>query len=227
MTASLGCIAISTGLSFRFNQATSDSMVVGLLVLLGFGAGLSTFHFAQYRVTWSDLFNYRTTEVDDETFDELDSGWHNLAIFVEMLGGSIGIAASQAVFMSRLIKLSTDAKIGTFNMGATTYKTKLSDMDLAKALRIRNDALTKSFLVATAAGALPFAVPVVMLLMLVWLSWFRRFGRTPAPGPSASTKPEKISGHDSGKATALSPANKLFTPDDPEKAVHGGSQSRK
>jgi hypothetical protein len=93
--------------------------------------------------------------------------WQSMKFCAEVLGGAIGIAAAQAVFVSYL--KNTSAKTGVdveliLQGGATNFKQKMSEQSSEKALELLNAALTRTFFVATAAGTLPFALAIFCII---------------------------------------------------------------
>jgi hypothetical protein len=150
---SLAGMALSAGLSSRLQSSTSTSTVLGLqsLFSVGAGAGLGIIQ----RGSWI---------VPTIRFD------FNAAIVLVSFGGSIGIAAAQTVFVARL----SDKLQGTgsrlpliLSSGATNFKDKLSDEVLARVLQVMNEALTKTYFVATAAGALFFSLVALSLTIAI------------------------------------------------------------
>ncbi|KAF2827038.1 hypothetical protein CC86DRAFT_466786 [Ophiobolus disseminans] len=107
----------------------------------------------------------------------------NAALFAEMLGGAVGIAAAQAVFVGQLSHAIPDTRIDMYEQivlrgGATNFRDKLTGDILEIVLETFSKALTRTFYVATGAGALPFAIVVTITALLItgavpYLLWRR------------------------------------------------------
>jgi hypothetical protein len=194
LIVSLGFMALSAGLFSNFDATTSTSSVLGLEVLFSVGAGLGAFRFAlPQSIMWPVISIHSVNCRPQESTDGLDLS--KLMIYLEFLGGAIGIAAAQAVFVSELTRTSPNDQEAQFRSiilqsGATNFKSKLSSDTLhtAVALKIVNRALTRTFFVTTAAGALPIGIiglmatpPFLFFLFFFWQRQKKRKEEQKAP----------------------------------------------
>jgi hypothetical protein len=164
LVASLSIMALCAGLSSRMNASTSLATTLGLQILFGIGAGLGASQFTLFGFDWGNVLS-----PPPDTSQEQSMVRPNLAIFAEMVGGSIGTAAAQAVFTRLLrqqIPINSDLSL-VLSAGATTFRENLSGEALERALAIINTAITRSFFVAAAAGALPIGLPIAFGAILL------------------------------------------------------------
>jgi hypothetical protein len=172
LAVSLGWITLAAGLLSRFTLHAPISRVLGLQALFGISACIGCFRFALS--SSSHMLREARLAPDGNIRDIRESYITTVssAIMMEMLGGSIGVAAAQAVLVTRLsnaIPSSRNNMIESVLLrgGLTNFKEKFIGDDLAKILEIWNDALTSTFYVPTAAAGLPFAVAVVTVALLL------------------------------------------------------------
>ncbi|KAH7071477.1 hypothetical protein BKA63DRAFT_73433 [Paraphoma chrysanthemicola] len=159
--AALGCIALSAGLLSRIDMTTSVGIFVGLQLVFSIGGGA---------LIHGDAFAYLKQPMDNKerykTVPESTTAYLAKVDISQSLGGYIGIVAAQTVFLSQLLGQSSEPGVNIgliINGGATNFKTGMSADALAKALDILNNAITRTFLVAAAAGALPIVIIAVTL----------------------------------------------------------------
>jgi hypothetical protein len=174
---SLAFMALAAGLSSRFEASTTKTTILVLQVLFSAALGLGASRMipaGMYRL--GIMRNLRDAVLNTKGPD-LEHA--NLVIFAEMIGGAMGIAAAQAVFISQLSgqipRTGSDLSI-IWSGGATNIRANLSGEALNRALAIFNTAITRTFYLATAAGALPVALPlvfgaIVLALMITPLGW--------------------------------------------------------
>jgi hypothetical protein len=203
LVASLALMALSAGLSSRFDVTTPRPTIIGLQILFSAGAGIGAFRFTIFGMDWSALLV--TATLKRAKPDNEDTLAHaSLAIFAEMLGSSMGIAAAQAVFISQLRKeipeIGSDLSV-IWGGGVTNFKEKLSGETLERALAIFNTAITRTFYLATGAGALPVALPIATIALLIaliitppgativfWYWWARKRGTKSREATAAQTE---------------------------------------
>jgi hypothetical protein len=168
---SLAIMALAAGLFSRFEVFTSESTVLGLLSLFGAAVGVDISRSVQPGMALIEVMR------DINPALRLDSRAHsfehdNLAILAEMIGGSMGIAAAQAVFISQLSiqipRSGSDLSV-IWAGGITGFRENLSGETLDRALVIFNTAITRTFYLATAAGALPVALPLIIGIIILVL----------------------------------------------------------
>jgi hypothetical protein len=173
---SLGYMALATGLFTRLDSISSASSILGFQALFSFAAGAGAFRLVLAGITWKDLRQSGPLTVGSD----LDSrvAKLNVAICSETIGGSFGIMAAQAVFVSQLSNDIPGTDVGKIMLhsGATNFKAHFTGDALTTAMGFYNKALTRSFFVAAAAGTLPFA-PIALLIMpfSIYLLWLRTF----------------------------------------------------
>jgi hypothetical protein len=147
LVVSLSIMALSAGLSSRFNGSTSLATVLGLQTLFGVGAGLGASQFALFSLDRSSVLSPPAS-----TSQEKNTIQHVLPMFAEMVGGSIGTAAAQAICTSLLKRGELE------RVGPTDVREKSS----GEAVETVNGAMTRTFFVATVAGALPVGITVAL-----------------------------------------------------------------
>ena len=165
-------MALASGLFTRLNFHTSTATLLGLQALFGLGAGFGVFRLGVSRVIRSGLRGRASISEEPEPLPKATLLTLNGAIFAEMIGGSVGIAAAQAVFVSQLSNAISETRNDMYEKivlrgGATNFKDKLTGDVLDKVLETFNKALTRTFFVATGAGALPFAIPVTIVALML------------------------------------------------------------
>jgi hypothetical protein len=165
VTVSLVFMALSAGLSSRMDASTPLATVIGLQVLFSVASSLGSYQIRNCGVRWS-TFGLCKDEQESDKMPDLQV----LAIFLETIGGSLGINAAQAILSSLLAKQipknGSDLSL-IWAGGPTNFRDKLSGDALKKALDIWNGALTSTFYVPTAAGALSLVI-CLPSLMLWW-----------------------------------------------------------
>jgi hypothetical protein len=179
LIVSLGWMALSAGLSSNFDATTSTSSVLGLEVLFSAGAGIGALRFALPQSIMWPLFSSHPMDCHQSESVRGLYLTRTMMIRMECLGGAIGIAAAQAVFVSKLTRASLndqEVQLGSLilHSGATNFKHKLRGDVLDAALGMYNNALTRTFFVATTAGALPtgfigfMAIPPFIFFYFLW-----------------------------------------------------------
>jgi hypothetical protein len=162
-------MALSAGLMTRFDMHTSIGTIVGLQTLFSVVAG-----FGASQATSMDMLTYRI-DFDESPLRFQDKmNWSCLAVFAEMLGGSVGISAAQTVFMallSRGVNNSDSDLDDILHAGVTKFRDGLSSERLDVAVGIFNNALTRSFYVSTAAAAWPTGLMIGLLILLAKLGF--------------------------------------------------------
>jgi hypothetical protein len=189
LLGSLAYMALSAGLMTRFNSSTARSTLIGLQVLFSACAGTGAFQATTHELQ-------RTQE---ERQSRVPSFEHmmarpSVALFAEMLGGSVGISLAQLVFVTRVARGANarDPRLAiVLQGGVTNFKAGFSPDQLATVMGILNDALTRSFYVSTAAGAWPYGVAVVigglLTLYAPWFAWSRYHRKKYPPATSSLT----------------------------------------
>jgi hypothetical protein len=158
LSVSLALMALSAGLSSRFDAHTPLATVLGLQILFSAGAGLGAYQVGFFGLRW-------TTTNKDTIELEILQIISTLAVFSEMIGGSLGITVGQTALISQLSKQIPEhgADMSLIWMGGpTNSRDKLTGDVLEQALNIWNGALTSSFYVSAAAGAFALAVVLAM-----------------------------------------------------------------
>jgi hypothetical protein len=136
---------------------------------------MGIWRFVPFGFRWTALFYLRT--LDNQTLRGAEDvmGLSNLTILAEMLGGYLGIAAAQAVFISQLSreipKTGSDLSV-LWGGGTSNFRERLSGETLDTALSIFRTAIMRSVFPAAAASALPFGIiGSILFLMVTPLGW--------------------------------------------------------
>ncbi|KAH8731769.1 hypothetical protein GQ44DRAFT_800298 [Phaeosphaeriaceae sp. PMI808] len=153
---SLALIALSAGLSSRFDSSSSLATITGLAILFSIGVGLSV---PQSKSRKAGL----NTTFEDKIY------WSAIGTSLWTFGGSIGIAVAQAVLIRQISNGLPNTNSGIprsliLHSGATNFRDKFQGKALESATEVLNRAITSTFYVATTAGALPFAITVIMAI---------------------------------------------------------------
>jgi hypothetical protein len=154
LVASLSTMALCAGISSTFNPSTSLATMLGLQTLFSISAGLGASQSALFGFNWSTMLSPPPSISEEENRMQ-----PNLAIFAEMVGGSIGTTTAQAILTHLLRHQDFDFVL---TGGVTNTRKILSGEALERALAIINTAITRTFFIATAAGALPVGLPVAL-----------------------------------------------------------------
>lgn len=149
---------------------------------------------------------------------------------LEMIGGCLGITAAQTAFAMQLSNAIPDTHNDIYetfvlHSGATSYKDSINGDILEKVTEVVNLSLTRTFYVATAAGAIPYAIPVIILGLLlfppfgicVWFVFRKRKMKKAVPQPQPQPDP-KVKEMSSAPTNPWSPSymrQKMNEPSDP------------
>jgi hypothetical protein len=154
LVASLSTMALCAGISSTFNPSTPLATMLGLQTLFSISVGLGASQSALFGLNWSAMLSPPPSISQEENRMQ-----PNLAIFAEMVGGSIGTTAAQAILTHLLRHQDLDLVL---RGGITNIRESSSGEALERALAVINTAMTRTFFVATAAGALPVGIPVAL-----------------------------------------------------------------
>lgn len=164
---SLGIIALGTGLSTRFDEFTPQSQVLGLQALFSIGAGVGA-----WQISLTSGFSMSGAS------NTAPRSWGpSLKMFIDMIGGSIGIFVAQKVFMSQLSATVTASRTdlsAILHGGATNFKTKFSGEAQDVAVTLFNHAITRAFYVSTAASGWSYGIGAALMGLYIILSpcWY-------------------------------------------------------
>jgi hypothetical protein len=162
LLVSLSVMALNSGLITRFDDSTSTSTVVGMQVLFGMAAGCGALQATAMGLPVTHFVHGNSHITLEERM-----AWKSLAVFAEMLGGSVGISAAQAVFTTLLARGVHHSRLqldSILRAGATHFREGLEGERSDIAVNIFNNALTKSFYVSTAAAASMVGLCLLLIL---------------------------------------------------------------
>jgi hypothetical protein len=164
----------------RFDSGTSISTLLGLKVLFSIGVGIGP-----SQMVWAGLTTELLKRVRERGPPRDVMRWISFAIFAEMLGASVGISIAQTVFTTQLSReVKANNLEDLLHSGVTNFREGLNSEQLDIAIVVFNTAITRTFYVATAAGAWPFGLAALILLVCIpispclFLMWRRRRARS-------------------------------------------------
>jgi hypothetical protein len=155
-------MAIGTGLMTTFTTTTNHQHWIPYLVLQGLGAGM----------TLSMPYVATQTVLNG---DDVPIGTSIVQLF-QFFGGSVFLAISQAIFTNKIVgsrsRLNSSEAISSteieriLHTGSASFRTVVTEAQLAGVLNAYNAGITSTFYVATAAATFAF----VVALGLEWRS---------------------------------------------------------
>jgi hypothetical protein len=189
-------MALAAGLMARFDSGTSISTLLGLQVLFSIGVGTGAF-----QMVWAGLTTELLKRVRERGPPRDVMQWISFAIFAEMLGASVGISIAQTVFTTQLSReVKANNLEDLLHSGVTNFREGLNSEQLDTAIVVFNTAITRTFYVATAAGAWPFGLAALILLVCIpispclFLMWRRRRARSHVVDNTTFPPPAEIPG---------------------------------
>ncbi|KAF2166405.1 hypothetical protein M409DRAFT_66493 [Zasmidium cellare ATCC 36951] len=151
MLACAALMSIGAGLLTTFEPSTGESAWIGYQFIWGFGAGLG--------IQSGGL-------VAQTVLSRMDApAGISLNFFAQSLSGSVFIAIDQTTFMNSLhSNLDPIPGINVDDLDATgaSVRSQVSEGDLPRVLGAYNDAVTNTFVVATACACLAFVAACVV-----------------------------------------------------------------
>jgi FtsH-binding integral membrane protein len=109
LVASSCVMALCAGLSLRFDASTPIATTLGMQILFGMGAAVVASQLALSGYNWTAMLSPPAKQEGGKSREE-NMVQPNLAIFAEMVGGSIGTAAAQAIYTRLLYKRMDESK---------------------------------------------------------------------------------------------------------------------
>jgi hypothetical protein len=140
--ASLCVMALCAGISSRFDGSTPTATMLGIQILFSMGAGLGASQFALSGLSWTVMQSPPAKQGDNSQEENMVQP--NLAIFAEMVGGSIGLAAAQTILRPELtprmsakyITSNFDSKIQRVSRSGERLWLEIQELTLERAFSI-------------------------------------------------------------------------------------------